>query len=127
MKKKTGKGFEWGEEEDRCLRRLHAKGRNCSQISEILFELGFPMRSRNAVIGRLQRLGLSQARKRNYSAKGRGLRSDNNRPDRCQWPHGDPGRPDFHFCGAAPAPGRPYCPEHCARAYSVKAPEAEAA
>lgn len=35
----------------------------------------------------------------------------------CQWPHGDPGTPDFHFCGATPLPGKPYCAEHAAIAY----------
>ncbi|WP_018980054.1 GcrA family cell cycle regulator [Saccharibacter floricola] len=35
----------------------------------------------------------------------------------CQWPHGDPGTPGFHFCGATPLPGKPYCAEHAAVAY----------
>ena len=35
----------------------------------------------------------------------------------CQWPFGDPGDEDFHFCGAPVLASRPYCPEHCARAY----------
>ncbi len=35
----------------------------------------------------------------------------------CQWPFGDPGDEDFHFCGSPSLSGRPYCPEHCARAY----------
>ncbi|MDF7673572.1 GcrA family cell cycle regulator [Acetobacteraceae bacterium ESL0709] len=35
----------------------------------------------------------------------------------CQWPFGDPGTPDFHFCGAKPLPGKPYCAEHAAIAY----------
>lgn len=35
----------------------------------------------------------------------------------CSWPHGDPGTPEFHFCGAKPVPGKPYCAEHCAIAY----------
>ncbi|MFP6743687.1 MAG: GcrA family cell cycle regulator [Alphaproteobacteria bacterium] len=35
----------------------------------------------------------------------------------CQWPFGDPGEEDFHFCGAPSLTGRPYCPEHCDRAY----------
>jgi len=38
----------------------------------------------------------------------------------CLWPIGDPNDPDFHFCGAAPAPGKPYCAEHAARAYITK-------
>lgn len=36
----------------------------------------------------------------------------------CQWPFGDPRLPGFHFCGAPSEPGKPYCDEHCARAYN---------
>lgn len=35
----------------------------------------------------------------------------------CQWPHGHPGQPGFHFCGEPAAPGKPYCTAHAARAY----------
>lgn len=35
----------------------------------------------------------------------------------CQWPHGNPGEPDFHFCGGVPLAGKPYCAEHAAIAY----------
>lgn len=35
----------------------------------------------------------------------------------CCWPNGDPGTPGFHFCGAKPVAGKPYCAEHCAVAY----------
>lgn len=38
----------------------------------------------------------------------------------CLWPIGDPGDQDFHFCGAPAIPGKPYCDEHCARAYIVR-------
>ena len=38
----------------------------------------------------------------------------------CLWPHGDPGDLDFHFCGAPAVEGKPYCPQHCARAYITK-------
>lgn len=38
--------------------------------------------------------------------------------DRCAWPIGDPREPGFHFCGDAPVVvGKPYCAEHCRRAY----------
>lgn len=36
---------------------------------------------------------------------------------RCCWPIGDPGTPDFRFCGAEVLPGKPYCAEHAAIAY----------
>lgn len=35
----------------------------------------------------------------------------------CVWPIGDPGEADFHFCAAPAVPGKPYCAEHCAKAY----------
>jgi GcrA cell cycle regulator len=44
-------------------------------------------------------------------------------PKTCQYPHGEPGTPDFHFCGAPITPdGRAYCDEHYARCYT-KRPE----
>jgi len=38
----------------------------------------------------------------------------------CLWPIGDPGQPDFHFCGEPSVPGKPYCDGHCAKAYVTK-------
>lgn len=38
----------------------------------------------------------------------------------CVWPIGDPGDADFHFCAAEAVPGKPYCAEHCAKAYINK-------
>lgn len=35
----------------------------------------------------------------------------------CCWPIGEPGTPGFHFCGADPMAGKPYCTEHAALAY----------
>ena len=35
----------------------------------------------------------------------------------CCWPLGEPGTPDFHFCGAPPLSGKPYCEKHCQIAY----------
>lgn len=35
----------------------------------------------------------------------------------CQWPFGDPGAPDFHFCGRKSFAGFSYCEEHAAMAY----------
>ena len=36
----------------------------------------------------------------------------------CQWPLGEPGSPDFHLCEAPAVASRPYCEEHCRRAYA---------
>ena len=38
----------------------------------------------------------------------------------CRWPVHDPAAPDFFFCGAQSAAGRPYCAAHCARAYRAQ-------
>jgi GcrA cell cycle regulator len=35
----------------------------------------------------------------------------------CMWPEGHPSEPGFHFCGARPASGKPYCEMHAAIAY----------
>jgi hypothetical protein len=37
-------------------------------------------------------------------------------PEACRWPCGDPGHPDFHFCGS-PVAKKPYCGHHRAMAY----------
>ena len=37
--------------------------------------------------------------------------------DTCRWPVGDPKSSRFFFCGAHPLRNKPYCTEHCARAY----------
>src|SRR5262245_22468759 len=37
-------------------------------------------------------------------------------PKACRWPCGDPGHPDFHFCGD-PVAKRPYCEHHRTMAY----------
>lgn len=43
----------------------------------------------------------------------------------CLWPIGDPRQPDFRFCGAPAQEGKPYCTDHCARAYIVRPSRAE--
>ncbi len=35
----------------------------------------------------------------------------------CRFPIGTPGEESFCFCGAPPVTGKPYCGQHCARAY----------
>jgi GcrA cell cycle regulator len=42
-------------------------------------------------------------------------------PGPCCWPIGHPGTPNFAFCGEQTRPGRPYCKEHCQRAYVGRA------
>lgn len=58
------------------------------------------------------------ADRRLFSGAVAGPRS--NRGPKCLWPIGDPVDPDFHFCGAPAVHGKPYCAEHCARAYITR-------
>jgi GcrA cell cycle regulator len=37
---------------------------------------------------------------------------------RCKWPIGDPKSAEFDFCTKVGLPGKPYCAEHCAQAYT---------
>lgn len=41
----------------------------------------------------------------------------------CRWPHGDPKKPGFRFCGKSATPGAPYCSEHLKMAYQPPAPK----
>jgi GcrA cell cycle regulator len=38
---------------------------------------------------------------------------------KCHWPVGDPGKPDFFFCGGKVIEGLPYCRYHARRAYQA--------
>ena len=46
--------------------------------------------------------------------------SASRRGPKCLWPIGDPGDEDFHFCGEPALAGKPYCAEHCAKAYITR-------
>ena len=50
----------------------------------------------------------------------RAVARSNGKGPACLWPIGDPGDEDFHFCGEPSIHGKPYCDEHCARAYIVR-------
>ncbi len=41
----------------------------------------------------------------------------------CRWPVGDPGSPEFMFCGAAPFKAHPYCLAHCLIGYRPESAE----
>ncbi len=113
----------WTEADVELLKKLWAEGLSASEIAKRLDGV-----TRNAVIGKVHRLGLSGrrspiARKPKPAPKPR--RVPGYKGPTCQWPLGDPGDPDFGFCGGPAVPGRPYCEEHCAMAYVRK--EARAA
>ena len=104
--------MEWTEARVDKLKRLWEDGLSASQIADHLGNV-----TRNAVIGKAHRLGLSSRpspiKRTNHPIVGA--------PERmCQWPIGNPRDPSFHFCGKPAAPDRPYCDEHCAMAYRRK-------
>jgi GcrA cell cycle regulator len=148
----------WTDERVELLKKLWAEGLSASQIAA---ELGGI--TRNAVIGKVHRLGLSGRAKTPSTAAPRPRKArppsmlrvarpavrgntalahayeyepepepeiiDNIIPlgqrrtilelteDTCRWPIGDPGNPDFFFCGGKTNPGVPYCSHHCRVAY----------
>ncbi len=122
----------WTEAQIADLKRLWTAGHSTSQIGTVLGV------SKNAVIGKAHRLKLparpspirhssgprrpkqaplpKQVRKIQPRLVFKPGRPRNGAPS-CLWPIGHPGDASFHFCGGKTVPSRPYCPEHCARAY----------
>jgi len=101
----------WTTELVTSLERLWNEGASTAEIGR---QLGV---SKNAVVGKAHRLGLSgrpspirQVPVRKVAAHAKG--------PSCQWPIGDPQDADFHFCGAPALPGKPYCASHCSMAYT---------
>ncbi|MBM3489966.1 MAG: GcrA cell cycle regulator [Alphaproteobacteria bacterium] len=135
--------MDWSEERVTVLRELWTTGFSARQIADRLGE-GC---TRNAVIGKANRLGLSQPTRssltRRQKQRERQLQREQIpvRPARlpdsspppqpvspgatilalttstCRWPLGDPTSPDFRFCGANAKPGQPYCEAHARMAY----------
>ncbi|MEC7205213.1 MAG: GcrA family cell cycle regulator, partial [Pseudomonadota bacterium] len=106
----------WTDEKVNKLKELWGKGQTASQIAEIIGGV-----SRNAVIGKAHRLGLS-SRPSPIKRVNHPITATQERM--CQWPIGNPRDPSFHFCGKTAAPDRPYCEEHCAMAYRRKSDNA---
>lgn len=108
--------MEWTEARVDQLKRLWEEGLSASHIASQLGDV-----TRNAVIGKAHRLGLSS---RPSPIKRTGLPTPGGSERMCQWPIGNPRDPDFRFCGNAAAPDRPYCEDHCAVAYRRKSDNA---
>jgi GcrA cell cycle regulator len=132
----------WTDERVEQLKALWGEGLSASQIARVLGGV-----SRNAVIGKVHRLGLAgragPARtERPRSAVPRKSVVHVAAPapqiveedpivledghfatvltvnDRmCRWPIGDPSETEFHFCGHKPKLGSPYCEAHARKAY----------
>lgn len=96
---------DWSPSEETRLEALWRSGLSSREIGHQL------NKTRNAVIGKLHRLELAGPQKRHEPPH------DVFNGGGCLWPQGNPGEPGFGFCGAEPQHGKPYCPQHCARAY----------
>ena len=100
------------------LSSMWAKGIPAREIADKLGNV-----SRNAVIGKANRLGLSKKIKKKEGIKeikSTSLNSLIANMKGCKWPIGHPGDEDFYFCGKEVIPGKPYCGEHCLIAYRRK-------
>jgi GcrA cell cycle regulator len=151
----------WTDERVELLKKLWAEGLSASQIAGRLGGV-----TRNAVIGKVHRLGLSGRATSSRSSSPRPRRTHVPRQHRasalmfgtrgnvalkpqfeaeeelspapleelviplaerasiltlkepmCRWPIGDPGEPDFHFCGRKKLGSLPYCEHHARMAY----------
>ena len=105
----------WTEERQKKLVKLWNKGASAREIAD---RLGGGI-TRNAVIGKANRMGLSQQVKPQQAGEGFGgmvLPTS----QQCQWPFGHPNDSDFHYCAEPVQPGWPYCSEHCALAYRAQ-------
>jgi GcrA cell cycle regulator len=131
----------WTDERVEQLKALWTEGLSASQIARVLGGV-----TRNAVIGKVHRLGLAgragparSERPRNVAHKPVArivvpepqiveedpIMLDDGKfatvltiNDRmCHWPIGDPAEQSFHFCGHKPKSGSPYCEAHARKAY----------
>ena len=121
----------WSDERVELLKELWASGKTAAQIAK---DLGDGL-TRNAVIGKAHRLGLSgrvtPVQKKidkplpqeimNDTAKDGGISLLELTEKTCRYPFGDPKKSNFHFCGCESLPGLPYCAEHAAMAYQMNA------
>jgi len=104
----------WSEEQIEMLKALWGQGMTANDIAKLLGDT-----SRNAVIGKAHRLGLSG---RPSPIKKKVIHGHTffTLTDRmCKWPFGDPKKPDFHFCGRPVEVTITYCAEHRAIAYQA--------
>lgn len=126
----------WTDERETTLKKLWLDGLSCSQIAKQLGGV-----TRNAVIGKIHRLGLNgRAEPSRPTLKApRPPRPVTTKPVRaaapqvsaapqsapvqtlgahmCKWPIGDPASDGFTFCGRRSGEVGPYCREHAQVAY----------
>ena len=112
--------MKWTERAVETLRMLWLEGVPARKIGQRLGGI-----SRNAVIGKAHRLGLSKQNDPSKSEPSPKFVGTADLTDRmCRWPFGHPEEPEFRFCGKQRIAGRPYCAEHCALAYRGRSEEA---
>ena len=132
----------WTDDRIEQLKSLWTEGLSASHIAKVMGGI-----SRNAVIGKVHRLGLAgragvprgerirlpaapRAAMRTHAPQ---MPAAEEEPivlddgsfatvltinDRmCRWPIGDPAETEFHFCGRKPKTGSPYCEAHARKAY----------
>lgn len=130
----------WTDDRIEQLKSLWVEGLSASHIARVMGGV-----SRNAVIGKVHRLGLAG---RATAPRGERVRLPARHSPRihvsqpviieedpivlddgsfatvltindrmCRWPIGDPAENEFHFCGRNPKSGSPYCEAHSRKAY----------
>ncbi|WOI53573.1 GcrA family cell cycle regulator [Parvularcula sp. LCG005] len=136
----------WTDERVEQLKQLWSDGLSASQIANRMGGV-----TRNAVIGKVHRLGLAgratptapiskavhspqaeqESRTPTFSLESLSLGDD--RPtvssigaNQCKWPIGDPAAEDFHFCGQSTSSAKPYCAYHSQLAFQPNAGRREA-
>lgn len=104
---------EWTPERTAALIALWSEELSTSEIGR---RLGI---TKNAVIGKVHRLGLPKRRPSVLSEPepAQVIKLDALRSGMCSWPLGDPEKEGFHFCGEQTVNSKPYCTKHCAVAY----------
>ncbi|MGH6889575.1 MAG: GcrA family cell cycle regulator [Rhizomicrobium sp.] len=131
----------WTDERIEQLKSLWIEGLSASRIAKVMGGI-----SRNAVIGKVHRLGLAGRACAPRSERIRVAVAHKHQrvhvppppiveedpivledgsfatvltiSDRmCRWPIGDPSDNEFHFCGRNPKSGSPYCEAHSRKAY----------
>lgn len=106
--------FEWTPKHVSALMALWAEGVPASEIGR---RLGV---TKNAIVGKVHRLGLTKRQspiRPKAAPEPEVVKLERLTADMCSWPEGEPGTPEFTFCGKPSVPDKPYCAAHCARAY----------
>lgn len=130
----------WTEEKIELLKKLYAEDLSSEEISREIGDV-----TRNAVAGKVHRLGLSARDSRTRANRKRRAKIPKPKPKpvvpepivvkeatlpdgdyatvmtitgvMCRWPIGTPGDDDFHFCGNRIDGKTPYCETHANMAY----------